>query len=126
MVDSATKARRFAASGRAPADALARRSAIPSSPSVAAARVASSDEATRAAATEGLLGIADLLASASAGARPDAAKRRALVALSTMVGALTLARLVTEPKLSDQLLRDVAKHVSTSAGEGVAPSSRDP
>jgi TetR/AcrR family transcriptional regulator, transcriptional repressor for nem operon len=75
------------------------------------------DEATRAAATEGLLGIADLLASAYAGARPDAAKRRALVALSTMVGALTLARLVTEPKLSDQLLRDVARHVSTSAGE---------
>ena len=37
--------------------------------------------------------------------------RHFFVALSTMVGALTLARLVTEPKLSDLLLRNAAKHV---------------
>jgi TetR/AcrR family transcriptional regulator, transcriptional repressor for nem operon len=70
------------------------------------------DEATRARATEGLKRIVDLLAGGYAGLRPDAAKRRAFVALSTMVGALTLARLVTEPELSDLLLRDAAKHVS--------------
>jgi TetR/AcrR family transcriptional repressor of nem operon len=69
------------------------------------------DEATRAQATEGLKRIVDLLASGFAGARPDATKRRAFVALSTMVGALTLARLVTKPALSNQLLRDAAKHV---------------
>jgi TetR/AcrR family transcriptional regulator, transcriptional repressor for nem operon len=72
------------------------------------------DEATRAAATEGLLGIVDILASGYAGMRPDAAKRRAFVALSTMVGALTLARLVSEPALSDQLLSDAARQVGGS------------
>jgi TetR/AcrR family transcriptional regulator, transcriptional repressor for nem operon len=69
------------------------------------------DAATRAEATGGLLRIVDILASGYGGLRSDAAKRRAFVALSTMVGALTLARLVTEPALSDQLLRDAAKHV---------------
>jgi TetR/AcrR family transcriptional regulator, transcriptional repressor for nem operon len=74
--------------------------------------LARADTATRAAATEGLLGIVDILASGYAGMRPDAAKRRAFVALSTMVGALTLARLVTEPQLSEQLLRDAARQVT--------------
>jgi TetR/AcrR family transcriptional regulator, transcriptional repressor for nem operon len=74
------------------------------------------DAATRARATEGLSRIVDILASGYAGIRPDAAKRRALVALSTMVGALTLARLVTEPALSDQLLRDATRHVGDQAG----------
>ena len=68
-------------------------------------------DATRAKATEGLKRVVDLLAGGYAGLRPDSAKRRALVALSTMVGALTLARLVIEPKLSDLLLRDAAKHL---------------
>ena len=74
------------------------------------------DETTRTVATEGFLRIADLLATQWAGARPDVAKQRAFVALSTMVGALTLARLVTDPKLSDQLLRDAARHVSSGVG----------
>jgi TetR/AcrR family transcriptional repressor of nem operon len=76
-----------------------------------ASELVRADEATRAKATEGLKRIVDLLAGGYAGLRSDSAKRRALVGLSTMVGALTLARLVTEPKLSDLLLRDAAKHV---------------
>ena len=76
-----------------------------------ASELVRADEATRAKATEGLKRIVNLLAGGYAGLRPDSAKRQALVALSTMVGALTLARLVTEPKLSDVLLRDAAKHV---------------
>jgi TetR/AcrR family transcriptional regulator, transcriptional repressor for nem operon len=70
------------------------------------------DENTRAVATEGISKIVDLLARQFGGMRPDVGKRRALVALSTMVGALTLARMVTDPKLSTVLLRDAARHVS--------------
>lgn len=72
------------------------------------------DENTRAVATEGLLKIVDLIARQLGGMRPDVAKRRALVAFSTMVGALTLARMVTDPKLSTLLLRDAAKHVGAA------------
>jgi TetR/AcrR family transcriptional repressor of nem operon len=70
------------------------------------------DENTRAVATEGLLKIADLVVRQYGGMRPDVARRRAMVALSTMIGALTLARIVTDPKLSTVLLRDAANHVS--------------
>jgi TetR/AcrR family transcriptional regulator, transcriptional repressor for nem operon len=72
------------------------------------------DEKTRAVATEGLLKYADLIASQLDGMRPDDAKRRALAALSTMVGALILARIVTDPKLSALLLREAEKHVSAA------------
>lgn len=70
------------------------------------------DENTRSVLTEGLLKYADLIASQLEGMRPDDAKRRALAALSTMVGALILARIVTDPKLSAVLLREAEKHVT--------------
>jgi TetR/AcrR family transcriptional repressor of nem operon len=71
------------------------------------------DEKTRAAATEGLLKLVELIARQFGGMSPDAARRRALVALATLVGALTLARMVTDPKLSTAILREAAKHVPT-------------
>lgn len=74
-------------------------------------------EGTRAAATAGLSTIVDLVAQHSHGIRPDVAKRRALVAFSTMVGALTLARIVTDPKLSSLLLAEAGKHIAAMAGE---------
>jgi TetR/AcrR family transcriptional regulator, transcriptional repressor for nem operon len=70
------------------------------------------DEKTRTVATEALLALVDLVARQFGGMRPEAAKRRALVTLSTMLGALTLARMVTDPKLSRALLREAAKHVA--------------
>lgn len=70
------------------------------------------DEATRKAATEGLLKLVDFIAEQFEGVRADVAKRRALVALSTLVGALTLARIVTDPKLSTVLLREAAKQLA--------------
>jgi len=70
-------------------------------------------ENTRTAVTEGLLKYADLIASQLDGMPPDGAKRRALAALSTMVGALILARIVTDPKLSAVLLREAEKHITT-------------
>ena len=74
------------------------------------------DETTRTVLTEGLLKYTDLIASQLKGMRPDLAKRRALAALSTMVGAMILARIVTDPKLSALLLREAEKHVSAAQG----------
>lgn len=74
--------------------------------------LARADKHTRAVATEGLLKIVDTLSCHFKGTRPDVAKRRALVALSTMVGALTLSRMMTQTELSDLLLQDAAEHVS--------------
>lgn len=76
------------------------------------------DENTRAVATQGLVKIVALLARQFGDTPPDVAKARALVAFSTMVGALTLARLVTDPKLSALLLREAAKQVSAAPPHG--------
>jgi TetR/AcrR family transcriptional repressor of nem operon len=75
--------------------------------------LARADGQTRRVATEGLLMLADRLAAQFSGVRPQVAKRRALVALATLVGALILARTVTDPKLSSRILREATKHVST-------------
>jgi TetR/AcrR family transcriptional repressor of nem operon len=72
------------------------------------------DENTRTVVTEGLLKYVDLIASQLEGMRPDAAKRRALAAVSMMVGALILARIVIDPKLSAALLREAEKHITTA------------
>jgi TetR/AcrR family transcriptional regulator, transcriptional repressor for nem operon len=69
------------------------------------------DENTRAIVTDGLMQLVDVIAQQFGGKRHDLAKRQALVALSTMFGALTLARLVTDPALTNLLLRDAAKQV---------------
>ena len=37
---------------------------------------------------------------------PATARRRALVAVSTMIGALTMSRIVTDPKLSAEILKE--------------------
>jgi TetR/AcrR family transcriptional repressor of nem operon len=74
--------------------------------------LARADEETRAVATKGLLKVVDTLAQNFMGMRPDVAKRQALVAFSTMVGALTLSRMMTQTELSDLLLQDAAEHVS--------------
>jgi TetR/AcrR family transcriptional regulator, transcriptional repressor for nem operon len=77
--------------------------------------LARSDENTRAAATEGLLKLVDAIARQFSELRHDVAKRRALVTLSTMVGSLTLARMVTDSKLSTTILRESAKHVTAKS-----------
>jgi TetR/AcrR family transcriptional repressor of nem operon len=76
------------------------------------------DENTRVVATEGLLKIVDLIAQQYRDVRPDVAKQRALVAFSTLVGALTLARLVTDPKLSNLVLREAARSVGAGKPAG--------
>jgi TetR/AcrR family transcriptional regulator, transcriptional repressor for nem operon len=77
--------------------------------------LARSDENTRAAATEGLSKLVDAIAKQFSELRPDVAKRRALVTVSTMVGALTLARMVNDANLSTAILRESAKHVTAKS-----------
>jgi TetR/AcrR family transcriptional repressor of nem operon len=43
---------------------------------------------------------------------PAAARRRALVAVSTMIGALTMSRIVTDPKLSAEILKEAEQSLA--------------
>ena len=47
-----------------------------------------------------------------------AADRRALVAVSTMIGAMTLSRIVTDPDLSLEILKEAEKSLSAMEGRG--------
>ena len=68
---------------------------------------------TRVVATDGFLKLVEIMAEQFGKMPPDAARRRALVAVSTMIGALTMSRIVTDPDLSGEILR--------SAEESMAP-----
>jgi TetR/AcrR family transcriptional regulator, transcriptional repressor for nem operon len=43
---------------------------------------------------------------------PVTARRRALVAVSTMIGVLTMSRIVTDPELSAAILKEAEKSLS--------------
>lgn len=74
--------------------------------------LARSDEKTRAAATEGFLKLVAILAEKSGAVPPAAARRRALAAVSTMIGAVTMSRVVTDAKLSAEILRAAEQSVT--------------
>ena len=63
-------------------------------------------------ATDGFLKLVDIMAAQFGTAKTDVARRRALVAVSTMIGALTMSRIVTDPELSAEILREVKKSLS--------------
>lgn len=71
--------------------------------------LARTDEKTRQAATEGFERLVEILAEKSG---DKDARRRALVAVSTMIGALTMARVVTKPELSAEILSEVEKSLT--------------
>ena len=72
------------------------------------------DERTRAAATKALLKLVEVIASQFGKTQPDVARRRALVAAATMIGALTMSRIVTDSELSAGILREAAKQLVNS------------
>ena len=74
--------------------------------------LARSDEKTRAAATTGFLKLVEIMAGQFGKIPPAAARRRALVAVSTMIGALTMSRVVTDPELSAEILNEAEKSLS--------------
>lgn len=76
--------------------------------------IARADAATRAAATEGVRRLIDVIAGELDDTPVDAAKRRAAVMVSTMVGALLVSRIVDDPVLSGAVLADTKDHVLRS------------
>jgi TetR/AcrR family transcriptional regulator, transcriptional repressor for nem operon len=76
--------------------------------------LARSDDSTRAAATAGFLKLVDVVARQYRRTKPDVAKARALVALSAMIGAVTMSRIVTDPKLSAAILQQTKKHLANT------------
>ncbi|MDR5763252.1 TetR family transcriptional regulator [Caballeronia sp. LZ035] len=67
----------------------------------------------RETATEGFVKLTDAMATHYAAGSSSAAKEKALVSLSTMIGALLMARLVTDPKLSAAILSEAKKALSS-------------
>jgi TetR/AcrR family transcriptional repressor of nem operon len=69
------------------------------------------DDKTKAAATEGFTGLVSTVASLIEGKRPEAARQQALAAVSMMIGALTMSRVVDDPDLSAEILKQAARQV---------------
>lgn len=74
--------------------------------------LARTDDKTRALATDGFRKLVDLIADRSDKPASAAARARALVAVSTMIGALTMARVVDDPKLSAEILKEARKSLT--------------
>ena len=73
------------------------------------------DEKTRAAATEGFERLVAVLAGKS---ETEDARRRALVAVATMIGAVTMSRVVTDPGLSADILSAAEKSLAADQSAG--------
>ena len=69
------------------------------------------DKKTREAATEGFERLVAVLAGKS---ETQDARRRALVAVATMIGAVTMSRMVTDPELSAEILREAEKSLTAA------------
>jgi TetR/AcrR family transcriptional regulator, transcriptional repressor for nem operon len=74
--------------------------------------LARSDEKTRAAATDGFLRLVEIMERQFGENPADFARQRALVAVSTMIGALMMSRIVTDPGLSAEILLEAEKSVT--------------
>lgn len=70
------------------------------------------DKKAREVATTGFLELVEIMAGQYANLRPAAARRRALVAVSTMIGALTMSRIVADPGLSAEILKEAQKSLA--------------
>ena len=67
--------------------------------------LAKADKGTRHAATCGLNAMIDIIAGLAGARKPEVARERALAVVATLVGAITLSRVVDDPKLSKAILR---------------------
>jgi TetR/AcrR family transcriptional regulator, transcriptional repressor for nem operon len=76
--------------------------------------MARGSDAVREATTAGFLEMVDTIAGQLDGMSPAAAKKEALLMLSTMIGAVTMARMVTDPDLSASILRQARKRLTRS------------
>ena len=74
--------------------------------------VAHGSDSLREATTKGFLKMIDTIAGQLDGVSAAAAKKEALWLLSAMVGAVTMARVVTDPALSATILQQARKHLA--------------
>jgi TetR/AcrR family transcriptional repressor of nem operon len=74
--------------------------------------LARADDGTREAASEGFVELVDVIAKQFPRSRSEAAKARAIFALSAMIGAVTMARIVTDPALSAAILQEAKTRLS--------------
>jgi TetR/AcrR family transcriptional repressor of nem operon len=72
------------------------------------------DAKTRAEAAAGFFKLVEVLAEHAEGLRPEQARKRAIAAAATMIGAMTMARMVKDPELSDAILKSSADLVVRS------------
>jgi len=77
--------------------------------------VARSGDAVREATTTGFLKMVDIITIQIEGMSPAAAKKEAIVMLSTMIGAMNMARIVADPDLSASILRQECRHLTRSS-----------
>src|SRR5258708_217412 len=80
--------------------------------------LARADTETRNAATAAFLKMVDILAGQIDEAKPEEAKKRAMVAVSTMIGALTMSRIMNDKRLSTSLLRNAQEALTENAARG--------
>ena len=73
--------------------------------------LARSDDMTRAVATAGFLKLVEVVAKQYRRTKPKAAKAQALVAVTAMIGAVMMSRIVTDSELSAAILLDTKKHL---------------
>src|SRR5260370_26427613 len=80
--------------------------------------LARADEETRAKATEGFMKLVSFLAYRFEEAKMSDARKRAVVAATTMIGALTISRVVTDRALSNAILRNAEDSITGSQTTG--------
>jgi TetR/AcrR family transcriptional repressor of nem operon len=73
-----------------------------------------SNDQVRAIATQGLERVIGVLAAQSESGNSESERARALVAMSTMMGALTLSRMASHPALSAEILETAVIHLTRS------------
>lgn len=78
------------------------------------AEIARSERSTRKAMTEGFRTLIDVIAGQLAPLPAAAARRKALAVMSTLVGALILSRMVSDPELSESILAQARKQLIDS------------
>src|SRR5262249_46353931 len=78
------------------------------------AELGRSGRSTRKAMTESFSRLVDVIAEQLAPLPSEAARRKALAAISMMVGALTLSRMVSDPDLSEAILAQARRQLIES------------
>jgi TetR/AcrR family transcriptional repressor of nem operon len=73
--------------------------------------IARSDRATREAATRGFSRLVEIWSGQGGDSEADTTRAKATVAVCAMVGALTLSRIVVDPKVSADILTQTREHL---------------